>query len=364
MKRLIISRNWPVFFLLVAVNLTANGPAFAQSGRRQQSSTPVVVIAPPQSPARPRTTSDVPAGNSSGKSQVSSTPKPKSDSDEVDVGDVVKVNSNLVTVPASVVDANGVVVSNLKLEDFELLVDGSPKPISDLFRSDTPVRLALLFDNSSSLTTSRELEKQAAVRFFRRVMRSQDQAAIYNVYNEVILAQPLTGDVRALVRTIENFGKPEGATSLFDAIAEASKYLSPYQGRRVIVIVSDGADTTSELDFDTTLRRAQTADCQIYVVQTGQTMNANLRDLMAERRMQDFAAQTGGAVYVPHSNSDLDQAFDQISADLATQYVISYYPSDDIHDGRFRQITLRVPSRPNARIRARKGFFAPKDKKA
>ncbi|MDX6709024.1 MAG: Ca-activated chloride channel, partial [Blastocatellia bacterium] len=148
------------------------------------------------------------------------------------------------------------------------------------------------------------------------------------------------------------------------AIAEASKYLSPYQGRRVIVIVSDGADTTSELDFDTTLRRAQTADCQIYVVQTGQTMNANIRDLMAERRMQDFAAQTGGAVYVPRNNSDLDQAFDQISADLATQYVISYYPSDDIHDGRFRRINLRVPSRPNARIRARKGFFAPKDKKA
>ncbi|MDX6710038.1 MAG: Ca-activated chloride channel, partial [Blastocatellia bacterium] len=258
MKRLIISRNWPVFFLLAAVILTANGPAFAQSGRRQQSSTPVVVVAPPQSPARPRTTPDVPAGNSSGKQQASSTPKPKTDSDEVDVGDVVKVNSNLVTVPASVVDANGVVVSNLKLEDFELLVDGSPKPISDLFRSDTPVRLALLFDNSSSLTTSRDLEKQAAIRFFKRVMRPQDQAAVYNVYNEVVLAQPLTGDVRALVRTIENFGKPEGATSLFDAIAEASKYLSPYQGRRVIVIVSDGADTTSELDFDTTLRRAQT----------------------------------------------------------------------------------------------------------
>src|SRR6266478_2411357 len=159
MKRLIKSRHWPVIFLLAAANLTASNSAFAQSGRRQQSSTPVVVVAPPQSPARPRTTSDVPSGNSSDKPQASSTPKPKPDSNEVDVGEVVKVNSNLVTVPASVVDANGVVVSNLRLEDFELLVDGNPKPISDLFRSDTPVRLALLFDNSSSLTSSRELEK-------------------------------------------------------------------------------------------------------------------------------------------------------------------------------------------------------------
>jgi len=224
MKRWIINRIWPVIFLSAAANLTANGPAFAQSGRRQQSSTPVVVVAPPQSPGRSRTTSDVPAGNSSGKSQASSAPKPKSDSDEVDVGDVVKVNSNLVTVPASVVDANGVVVSNLKLEDFELLVDGSPKPISDLFRSDTPVRLALLFDNSSSLTTSRELEKQAAIRFFKRVMRPQDQAAVYNVYNEVILAQPLTGDVRALVRTIENFGKPELAQELAFSTVTARRF--------------------------------------------------------------------------------------------------------------------------------------------
>ena len=364
MIRWSLLRNLLAVFLPASIVVASSLQAGAQSGRRQQSSTPVVVVAPSKIPGRPRTTTDVPAGPNSAKQQPSPGPKPKADMDEVDAGDVVKVSSNLVTVPASVVDANGGAVSNLRLEDFELLIDGSPKPISDLFRSDSPVCLALLFDNSSSLTSSRELEKQAATRFFRRVMRPQDRAAVYNVYNEVILAQPLTSDVRALVRTIENFGKPEGATSLFDAIAEAAKYLSPNSGRRVIVIVSDGADTTSELDFDTTLRRAQIADCQIYVVQTGQTMNANVRDLMAERRMQDFAAQTGGAVYVPHNNSDLDQAFDQISADLATQYVLSYYPSDEIHDGRFRQISLRVPSRPNARVRARKGFFAPKDKKA
>jgi VWFA-related protein len=282
----------------------------------------------------------------------------------VGADEVVRVTSNLVAVPASVVDGDGRVLSELKLQDFELRVDGIKKPLSDLFRSDSPVTLAMLFDNSSSLTQSRELEKQAAMRFFRRVMRSQDQAAIYNVYNEVILAQPLTHDVHSLVRTIESFGKPEGATSLFDAIAQAADYLRGFAGRKVILVVSDGADTTSQLDFETTLRRAQVADCQIYVVQTGQTNNANLRDLLAERRMEEFATQTGGAVYVPHSNSDLDRAFEQISADLAQQYLLSYYPNDDPQDGRFRAISLTVPSHPNARIRTRKGYYPRKDKRS
>jgi VWFA-related protein len=80
--------------------------------------------------------------------------------------------------------------------------------------------------------------------------------------------------------------------------------------------------------------------------------------------MEEFATQTGGAVYVPHSNSDLDRAFEQISADLAQQYLLSYYPNDDPQDGRFRAISLTVPSHPNARIRTRKGYYPRKDKRS
>ena len=128
----------------------------------------------------------------------------------------------------------------------------------------------------------------------------------------------------------------------------------------MIVIVSDGVDTVSYLDFDTTLKRVLLADCQIYVVQTGYTDNANIRDLAAERRMQMFAAETGGAVYLPSSTSDLDSAFTQIAADLAQQYVLGYYAKDDPHDGRFRTISLRVKAKPNLRVRARRGYYEPK----
>lgn len=279
---------------------------------------------------------------------------------EVDPSEIVHINSNLVTVPATVVDDRGKAVTDLKLEDFELRVDGQPKPISEIGHSETPVRMAFLFDNSSSIINVRDFEKHAAVKFFRSVMRPVDQAAIYYIYTVPVLSQPLTGDVQTLVRTIEHFGKPEGATALFDGMAQAAAYLKPQQGRKVIVIISDGADTISDLDFETTLRRVQAADCQVYVVQTGLIENANVHDLAAERRMQEFAAQTGGAVYTPKGTSDLDVAFAQISADLAQQYVLSYYPADERKDGRFRTLSLRVTSRRDVRVRARKGYYPPK----
>src|SRR5258707_10967764 len=106
----------------------------------------------------------------------------------------------------------------------------------------------------------------------------------------------MTSDVRRLQQTIEGFGKPDGATSLHDAIFDALGYLKPYAGRRVLVIVSDGQDTTSRLpehDFDNTLQRLLSDDCKVYGVQTGIYNNSNMRDLAAERRMQQISSQTG-----------------------------------------------------------------------
>lgn len=295
--------------------------------------------------------------NRSTRQSSASPSKSESGSNSNDEEDVVKVTSNLVPVPATVVDTRGVAVTNLKLEDFELRVDGQPNAISEVSRAETPVRMAMLFDNSGSLTASREFEKHAAVRFFQNVLRPVDQAAVFSVSTEVTLVEPLTNDVRKLEFTVESFGKPDGGTSLFDAIIAAGAYLRPYGGRRVIVIVSDGAETTSRADFDTTVQHAMADDCQIYVVQTGLYENANLRALAAERRMEEFAAQTGGAVYISKSVEDLDRAFAQIAADLAQQYILSYYPAVDKRDGHYHLIAVRVKTRPNARVRARKGFM-------
>jgi VWFA-related protein/TonB family protein len=288
-----------------------------------------------------------------------STPAESSAGEEVGAEDVVRISSNLVTVPASVIDSQGRAVTDLKLEDFELRVDGQPRPISELHFSDTPVRIVLLFDNSMSLIAGREFEKQAAVKFFRQVLRPIDHAAVYSIYTYPVLAQPFTNNLQTLVRTIERFPKPEdGTTSLFDTVAEAAAYLRPYPERKVIIIVSDGADTTSSLDFDSTLRRVQAADCQVYAIQTGQhTESANLYDLAAQRRLNAFAEQTGGALYIPRAMPDLDFAFTQIARDLSQQYILSYYPTDERRDNLFRIISVRVATRPSMRVRARRGYY-------
>ena len=335
------NRRW-VWFAAVLI-LCVAWPVWSQSGRRNE---PGKGNKPGPDPNRP--------------SGSSSTSRPSS-SDEVDDGDIVRITSNLVPIPVSVVDRRGNAITNLKLEDFELRVDGTVRPISDLTRSETSVRMAMLFDNSGSLDAAREFEKQAAIRFFRKVLRPKDEAAIYSIETDSYLAQPLTKDIVRLEHTIAMFGKPEGGTSLFDAIIGAADYLKPYPGRRVLVIVSDGIETTSrQSDFDYVVQHVLADDCQIYVVQTGLYEGANLRQLAAERRMEQLTSQTGGAVYLPKTTDQLDLAFDQIAADLSQQYVLSYYPSIEHRDGRLHLLELTVKARNDVRVRARRGYYAPK----
>ena len=310
-----------------------------------------------ENPPRPRTA-------------PSPTPTPKANDDT----DVVKVESTLVPIPVSVIDASGRVITNLKLEDFELRIDGKPAEINEVSRSESPIRLAMLFDNSSSVMMARDFEKQAAVRFFRRVVRpDKDLAALFSLADFTRLEQPLTRDTSLLVNAIEAFPPPQGATALLDGIIKVADYLRSADGRRVVVIVSDGEDTYSDINttLDSVIKALQLANCQVFVVKTkdfenfkrtGQRAgNANIRVLDAERRMLEIAAQTGGAVYSPIDEDEMNEAFKEISAELAEQYILSYYPdSDSEKRGEFRAISVAVKGKPNVSVRTRKGYYVPK----
>jgi len=349
----------------------------AQSGRRSlapepqsgKKGTPAATATPAPTPVRPlegpiAEPPPTPDPKVKGRKQgtgirppeAAQTPTPASTPDEDEGEEVVRISSNLVPVPASVLDAQGRVVTDLRMEDFELLVDGHVKTVGDFSHAETPVSIALLFDNSSSLNATREFERKAGIEFLKSVVRKVDRAAIYSISTTPELSQPLTNDVHTLVRTVEGFGKAEGATALFDTVAAAADYLKPQKTRKVIVIVSDGTDTISDLDFDTTMARLLADDCQVYAVQTGNSESPNLHDLAGAHRLQEFADQTGGAVYVPHNNQELADAFKQIATDLSQQYVLSYYPSGDVRDGRFRLFTLNVKTRKGLRVRTRKGY--------
>jgi Ca-activated chloride channel family protein len=351
--------------LLTILFLTFALSIFAQSGRNKPAETPTPTPTPRRVVGGYNPTEKItPLPNSS------TIPAAKIEDDS----DVIKVDSTLVPIPVSVLDGRGLPVTNLKIDDFLLQVNGKPAEIGDFARSETPVRMAVLFDNSSSVSIAREFEKKAAIRFFRRVIRPEkDLVALFSVATVSNLEQPLTKDVSLLVQAIESFAPPAGATALLDGIIEAANYMKDVQGRRVIVIVSDGDDTVSDSSFDDAVKALQIANCQVYVVKTtdfensirtGQRAgNANLRQLAAERRMQEFAAQTGGAVYSPIDEDELDRAFAQISAELSQQYILSYYPENESERrGEFREISLAVKNRQNLQVRTRKGYYVPRQR--
>jgi len=333
---------------------------FAQSGRIKLPETPTPT-------PRPRIVY-LPTGTISKTPKPETTPAPTPKIIEEDDGDIIRVDSTLVPIPVSVIDSTGKAITNLNLEDFELSIDGKRAEISEMFRSETPVRLAVLFDNSSSVLVAREFEKKAAIRFFKRVIRPEkDLAALYSVSTGTRLEQPLTKNFDQLLRAIESFPNPEGATALLDGIIKAAKYLQDSDGRRVIVIISDGDDTISDSTFEETVKAVQAANCQVYVVKTTDFENfkrtglrggnANIRALAAERRMQELALQTGGAVYSPIDERELDAAFNRISAELSQAYILNYYPEEKDKSSEFRTISLKVKGRENLTVRTRKGYY-------
>lgn len=138
-----------------------------------------------------------------------------------------------------------------------------------------------------------------------------------------------------------------------------------------MVIVSDGDDTASEISLETAIQALQIVNCQVFVVKTtefenfvrtgSRKGNANIRQLIAERRMLEIAAQTGGAVYSPVDKRELEEAFRHISAELQDQYILTYYPEDEPgKKGEFRKISLAV-KRPNLTVRTRKGYYVGKN---
>ncbi|MEO7673964.1 MAG: VWA domain-containing protein [Pyrinomonadaceae bacterium] len=343
------------FIFSIFVTLGFAFAAFGQSGRVKPTETPT------PKPIRGPSVYILP------KPTPKSTPKSEAD-------EIIKVDSVLVPIPVSVTDMSGRPVTNLKISDFELKIDGRIVEIGDLARSETPIRLAMLFDNSSSVLIARDFEREAAVKFFRRVIRpDKDKAALFSVADYTRLEMPITSEVSMLTQAIEQIPEPRGATALLDGIIEVAEYLRSSNGRRVVIIVSDGEDTYS--DVGTTLvavvKALQINDCQVYVVKTKDFENykrtgvrggnANIRSLTAERRMIEIAQQTGGAVYSPIDENEMNAAFTRISAELSQQYILSYYPEAQADKGGdFRTISLTVKNKPNLTLRMRKGYYVPK----
>jgi Ca-activated chloride channel family protein len=271
----------------------------------------------------------------------------------------IKTKVELVNVIFTATDRNGKTVSGMKAEDFQIFEDRKPQTI-DYFNdwtkgSEIPLTIALLIDTSRSVKAKLDYEKQAAAEFFRNVLRKdRDLALIIQFDADVNLVQDFTQDPDRLTSAL---GKLEAGTStaLYDAVYLAvNEKLKDEPGRKVILIITDGSDTSSKIREKEAIEVAQRNDVLIYGI--------GVRDEFGESfgTLRKFADETGGGFFSPAAKlAELRDSFRAIGEDLQGQYSLAYRSTNEKRDGSFRSIDLRCKV-PGVRIRARKGYYAPK----
>jgi len=280
----------------------------------------------------------------------------------------VRLSSRLVLVPVSVSDTLGRPVRDLKAEEFLLEEENRRQVISSLGEpGKVPVEIALLFDVSGSIRSQFAFEQQAAVRFIKEVLKPADAVSVFSIGTtpKIIKTRTTSGDEATTgLMSIVPVKEP---TAFFDTVVEAALYLGKTAGpggRRVLVVISDGEENYSEhYKLDDALRELQKNDCLFYSINpTGPSLSLNTISVRGQRIMESMSAETGGKAFVPDKTADLEAVFRQIADELQAQYLLGYYSTDERADGGFRKIKVQVPKRPDLRIRARQGYYAPGSK--
>jgi Ca-activated chloride channel homolog len=270
----------------------------------------------------------------------------------------LRVQTDLVTVPASVLDATGKPVSDLPESAFKLYQDGVEQKIAKFeTQTDRPLELALMVDSSLSTLKDTKFENEATARFIRLVVRPGDLLGVFEFSDSVYELADFSANVPKLEAAAEKIA-PGAGTSLYDAIFLGSRQLEklPEDRRRVIVLVTDAGETTSKSNFETARRAAIESEALLYTILIRPVANESGRNTGGEHAIETIIDSTGGAVYYPDVMAQLDVMFQQISRELRTQYLLSYYPEPKEKAGTYCHIGLEIPS-GSYTLHYRKGFF-------
>src|SRR5215472_338170 len=272
-----------------------------------------------------------------------------------------RVNVRLVNVFTTVTDAHGAPIANLTKDDFRVLEDGVLQTISVFDReSELPLTIALAVDTSESTRRDLELEIASAKKFVHEVVRPVDRLAVFQITEDVNRVTGFTSDLKWIDHGIDNLRVGAG-TSLYDAIYVAADELLDRQGRKVLVLITDGGDTTSRAGYASALRRAQQAEALVYSIIVVPVANDAGRNTGGEHALIQISKDTGGKYYYAENLSQLDEAFRQISQELRTQYLIAYYPNRQVAEGPFRHIQVQVTKKDSdgaaLQVRHRDGYY-------
>lgn len=273
-----------------------------------------------------------------------------------------RVDVKLVNVFVTVTDQQGAPVGGLHKEDFKLFEDDIPQKIAVFDRqSELPLSIVLAVDASLSTKRDIKLELQSARKFSNDILRPQDNLSLFQFSEIVEQLVPFTNNLKLIDRGIDHV-QVRSATALYDAVYLASDALMKRQGRKVMVLITDGGDTVSQIKYADALREAQIAEAIVYPIIVVPIESDAGRDLGGEHALIQIAHDTGGKYYYASSLGQLDEAFRQISDELRTQYLLAYYPAQRLAESDFRRIKVDVVSSNAADLKARyrTGYYTSK----
>lgn len=270
---------------------------------------------------------------------------------------VFTTDTRLVVVHASVLDKNGKLVTNLAESAFKVQENGADQAITLFRREDLPVSMGIIIDNSGSMRDKRAKVAAASLDLIR-ASNPQDEVFVVNFNDDAYLDQSLTNDIKKLEQALERYDT-KGGTAMRDAIAMSIDYVKDKgkKDKKVLMVVTDGNDNTSNISLEDLVRKAQQADVLIYSI--GILGEEEPREAKRARRaLHDLAIASGGVEYYPKDLAEIDRITPEVAHDIRNQYTIGYTPTNAALDGTFRKINVIVNSAGKPTVRSRNGYYA------
>ncbi len=276
----------------------------------------------------------------------------------------IRVDVNLINVYVTVTDEHGAPIGGLTKENFVLKEDDREQRIAVFDKeSALPISIALAIDTSLSTRHDLPLEQASAKRFAHAILRPIDAMSVYS-FSEVVreATHGYTADLKRIDQSIDHV-RLGASTAVYDAVYVASRALDKRKGRKVLVMITDGEDVDSTVEYKEALRAAQEAEALIYSIIIVPIESSAGREIGGEHALIQLSDDTGGKFYYATSTAQLDEAFRKISDELRTQYLLAYYPSQRTSFSEFRRIDVKVTGAPDAaayRVRHRAGYYSVK----
>lgn len=263
------------------------------------------------------------------------------------------VDVHLVELPVSVTDAAGIPLTGLKASEFTVLENGKPQKIVSFdFAENLPISVGVLLDHSGSMEKRMTEAKAAAIAFFKKIVRKNDRAFIAAFASEPSRTAPFVSSVETLEAQVNGIADAGGFTALYDAIVTGLYRFRNLQGRRALIVITDGEDTSSRLEYDDMVTYARASRVPLYFIGIGFTF----ADVGGRSTMRSLAAETGGVAYFVKGTKELGDAYAQLEKDLRSQYLVSYYAESTGKDQEYRDVEVKV-DRPEAKVRTIRGYI-------